>query len=93
MEFVELFLAEFDAGSVAVGFGDRAPVGDADVGGVGAFEEEFLGVVAVGLEAAEFGGAFVEQAMGLSAGAVKRTLDFFRACVVGFEGIRGVVVC
>ena len=68
------------------------PVGDADVGDVGVCVEEFLGIVTVGLEAAEFGGAFVEEAVGLSAGAIEGALDFFGAGVVGFDGVEGVVV-
>jgi hypothetical protein len=50
-------------------------------------ESGFIGGSALGLKPAEFGGAFVEQAMGLSAGAVYRLLDLVGLEVVGFHGI------
>ena len=70
------FAIEISAAFLFECLADLLPVGDADIGGVGSGEEEFLSVVAFGLEAAEFGGAFVEQAMGLGAGAVDGALDF-----------------
>jgi hypothetical protein len=45
-------------------FLDGAKIADAELGGVGAFVEIFVAVLALGLEFAEFGGAFVEQAVG-----------------------------
>jgi len=47
------------------------------------------------LELAKFGGAFVEQAVGLGAGAVDGVLDLVGTSVVGFHGVvdvGGVVV-
>jgi len=70
-----------------MGFGDGLPVGYAYVGDVGSFAEEFLGVVTLGLEAAEFGGAFVEEAVGLGPGAVYGALGLFGAGVVGFHRV------
>jgi len=39
--------------------------------------EEFVGELAFGLQFAEFGGRFVEEAVGLGAGAVDRFLNSF----------------
>jgi hypothetical protein len=69
------------------GFMEGLEVGDAEVGDVGFLREEFVAELALGLEFAEFGGAFVEEAMGLGAGAVDGFLDFFRLGVHGFHGI------
>jgi len=62
-------------------------VGDACARCVGGFAQEFLCDLAIRLELAEFGGAFVEQAMSLSASAVDRFLNFFGFGVGGFHGI------
>ena len=62
-----------------MGFGDGSPVSYADIGDVGPIEEEFSGVLALGLEAPEFGGAFVQDAMGLGSGPVDGFLDFLGA--------------
>ncbi len=73
------------------GFGDGSPVGYADVGDVGSVEEEFLGIMAVGLKFAEFRGAFVQEAVGLGACPVDGSLDLFGARVIGFHGVKLVV--
>ena len=57
------------------------PVADAAVGG------DFIAIAALGLEAAEFGGVFVEEARGLIAGAVYGELAFR----VGGLGLHGVI--
>jgi hypothetical protein len=45
-------------------FLDGAEIAEAELGDVGALGEIFVAVLAFGLEFAEFGGAFVEEAMG-----------------------------
>jgi hypothetical protein len=57
-------------------FLDGAEIADAELGGVGAFVEIFVAVLAFGLEFAEFGGAFVEEAMVEGAGAIDGELEF-----------------
>ena len=69
------------------GFVEGLEVGDAEVGDVGFLREEFVAELALGLEFAEFGGAFVEEAVGLGSGAVDRFLDFFGVGAHGFHGI------
>lgn len=63
------------------------PFGNADIGDVGALTEEILGVMMIGLQTPEFGGAFVEYAVGFGAGSVDGALSFFDASVGGFHGI------
>ena len=55
---------------------DVAPVFETVSGDVNAGIEGFVAVRTTGLEAAEFGGAFVKEAMDLGAGAVHGYLDF-----------------
>jgi hypothetical protein len=57
-------------------FSDGSEVAEAEIGEVGARWEVFVAEVALGLELAEFGGAFVQEAVGLSAGPVDGVLEF-----------------
>lgn len=59
--------------------------GSDEDGGLGVFR--LLAQIAVGLEFAELGQSFAEQAMGLGAGAVDGFLDTDGALVVGFHGV------
>ena len=49
--------------------------------------EEFVGELAFGLEFAEFGGRFVEEAVGLGAGAIDGFLDSFG---IGIGGVHRI---
>src|SRR5580700_2199544 len=51
-----------------------------------------MGELAFGLEPAEFGGRFVEQTVGLGAGAVDGVLDAFGVRVGGFHGVEDDVL-
>ena len=57
---------------------DLFEIAEAEVRNVGASVVRFVAVDTLGLELAQFGGAFVEDAMGLSAGAIYGQLDFGR---------------
>jgi hypothetical protein len=72
----EFFAVVVGAEFCVQAFSDFAVVGEADVGEVCIGREGFVAVLAIGLEAAKFSGAFVEETMGLVAGFIHRQLGF-----------------
>jgi hypothetical protein len=91
IDFIEFVLAEAVGDLAGDGFSDLGEVGYAEMREVGAGLEVFVAKVALGLELAEFGGAFVEHAMGLRAGAIYGILrsgcGFVLHGVVGLGGL------
>ena len=57
-------------------FADGGPVAEAELREVGAGVKGFVAQLAFGLEFAEFGGAFVEEALVECAGAIDGELEF-----------------
>jgi hypothetical protein len=74
--FIEMAFAETGGDLPIETFLYGAVVTEAEGGEIGAGFESVVEEVAIGLEAAEFGGAFVKQAVRLGAGAVDGELEF-----------------
>ena len=87
VDLVEFVLAEAGGDLLVDTFADGTEVAEAEVGDVGAGFEVFVAEVTFGLELAEFGGAFVEQTMGLGAGAVDGSLEFGRGFILHRVGL------
>jgi hypothetical protein len=86
--FIEMAFAETGGYLAIETFLYGAVVGEAEGGEIDAGFDSLVEEVALGLEAAEFGGAFVKQAVRLGAGAVDGELEFGGGR--GLHGVRGV---
>ena len=82
IDFIEFMLAETGGDLMIHVFSDLADVADAQWREFCAVCEEFVAEVALGLELAELGDAFVEKAVGLGAGAIDRVLGSGGGCVL-----------
>ena len=83
----EILLTGFGDDLLVEAFSEGADIAEAEVGCVCAGVEEFAAEVALGLEGAEFGGAFVEQAVRKGTRAINGELDFG-----GRVALRGILV-
>jgi len=72
----EFLFAKFGYSLLVYVFLNYVNVAQAEHGDVGAFIEPGVAVLALGLELAEFGGAFVEEAVREGAGAIDGELEF-----------------